>query len=1479
MRRWFLFVLLAVSFAFFSVPDSALAVIPSTPNLYSPAYGGNASGTVVNFSWYAADGAVDYYFEMATDAYFTNTVVEGWTGGTGVQITGMDDDGQIYYWRVTAWSYDGSATSFTWYFYNGPSAAPPTPSIVSPSYGANVSGTTVSLQWNQAARANNYYLQVATDSGFVNTIVDEWIGDYIGINLNVLDDGTTYYWRVAAGNSVGSSNYTTTYYFVNGPSAAPATPSIVAPGYGSNAPGATVLLQWSQAARANNYYVQVATDSGFVNKFVDEWVGNYLGLYLNLPDDGSTYYWRVASGNSLGSSNYTTTYHFVNGPSAIPAVPVPSYPGYGANVSGTTVALQWGQAARATNYYLQVATDSGFTNPIVDEWIGNYIGVNLNLLDDGQVYYWRVAAGNSLGTSSYSTTYYFTNGPSAVPVTPGLTSPGNGTKINGSIVIFQWTQAARANDYRLQLALDSGFTEVVFDEWLGNYIGIQLTGLPDNGQQFYWRVAAGNSLGSSGFTTGWNFVNGPSAVPAVPSMSSPTNGSVASGSSLILYWNPAQRANDYRVQLAIDSGFNNVVFDEWIGNYIGIQLNGFRDIGDQFYWRVSARNSLGESSFPYAWYFINGPSSVPPAPALVAPANNSNAEGYGLNFYWQAAARAESYDIQVATDINFNSIMKEETVLDLTAYIDGFANVGQDFYWRVAGMNSLGTGPFSTPFKFTNGTAQECVPVTGTGYGLLGNFYSHVDTCKDINNNYFMKDISRRWNLNPHLHNGQMNSNAEIRTELYNTGLMKDTDGNNIWNAANQKSAVDAHQHTSMVYDYFLNSSKLWSLNSYDGHGISMVNIVETPCGDDNAYWDGDAVNFCTGVNYTPLSAAIDIVAHEWGHAVTDKAAVRNSELIYEKQSGALNEGFSDWIGAAVNRYYGRPYWTIGEGVWVIRSLQNPKLYDQPDTYKDTSPGSFWFETDNCVPVCNPQDPRYNDCCGVHTNSGIPNKVFYLLGETGTHTHNGVSVQGLGITAAMRIGYWANVKYWSANATFLDALNGMVDAARELYGEDTNEMNQVKNAWAAVKVTTLPVISTSLSPAEGGSTSGGGTYEWGDVVTVTATPNSGYLFQNWTVNGTQVSTSANYTFTVNGTRNLVANFAVIPPTISVTPTSNDFGSVLVGAVSTPKSFTITNQGSQPLVIGTVYRDGTNPAEFLKYSDGCTGQSIPALGSCMIQMQFTPTTAGAKTAILAIPSNDTTTPLVQASLSGTGVTVSVYSITATSGVGGSISPSGTVSVTSNGSQTFTITPNIGFHLSDVKVDGGSVGAVTSYTFSNVTGNHTIDASFAVDLYTITTSAGTGGTISPTTAVVSYGGSQTFTITPNTGYAIANVVTDGISRGAITSYTFSNVTSGHSISASFDAIACPTLPVSISRPGSFSQTYQTLQEAFDAALTGDTIMSQASNLTGDLNINRNISIAAKGGYSCDFSTITGITTIKGNLTISSGTLIVDNLAISN
>jgi hypothetical protein len=141
----------------------------------------------------------------------------------------------------------------------------------------------------------------------------------------------------------------------------------------------------------------------------------------------------------------------------------------------------------------------------------------------------------------------------------------------------------------------------------------------------------------------------------------------------------------------------------------------------------------------------------------------------------------------------------------------------------------------------------------------------------------------------------------------------------------------------------------------------------------------------------------------------------------------------------------------------------------------------------------------------------------------------------------------------------------------------------------------------------------------------------------------------------------------------------------------------------------------------------------------------------------------------------------------SGTGGAISPAGTSSVSSGGSKTFTITPQTGYSIANVIVDGKSVGAVTNYTFSNVTASHSIAATFTANIVTYAISAsvsGTGGTISPSgTISVSSGGSKTFTITPKIFYRIANVIVDGQSVGSAANYTFSNVAANHTITAAF------------------------------------------------------------------------------------------------
>ncbi|MGB6873255.1 MAG: carboxypeptidase regulatory-like domain-containing protein [Dehalococcoidia bacterium] len=299
-----------------------------------------------------------------------------------------------------------------------------------------------------------------------------------------------------------------------------------------------------------------------------------------------------------------------------------------------------------------------------------------------------------------------------------------------------------------------------------------------------------------------------------------------------------------------------------------------------------------------------------------------------------------------------------------------------------------------------------------------------------------------------------------------------------------------------------------------------------------------------------------------------------------------------------------------------------------------------------------------------------------------------------------------------------------------------------------------PVIQYTItaSAGSGGSISPEGAVgvSHGGSQTFNITPSTGYKISDVLVDGASAGAVASYTFTdVTANHTIQATFSLIQYTITASAGSG--GSISpVGAVGVShgesKGFSITpNVG---YAIGGVLVDGTSVGAVSSYTftDVMANHSIHAAFN-MIQ----------------------------------------HTITASAGVGGNISPVGAVVVSHGQSQSFSITANAGYAISDVLVDGNSVGAVSSYSFPNVTGNHTIEAVFSVIQYTITASAGGGGSMSPVGAVgVSHGQSQGFSITPNTGYAIGGVLVDGTQVGAVSSYTFTNVTGNHSIHAAFNMI---------------------------------------------------------------------------------------------
>ena len=224
-----------------------------------------------------------------------------------------------------------------------------------------------------------------------------------------------------------------------------------------------------------------------------------------------------------------------------------------------------------------------------------------------------------------------------------------------------------------------------------------------------------------------------------------------------------------------------------------------------------------------------------------------------------------------------------------------------------------------------------------------------------------------------------------------------------------------AWENLGRTYDYYRDT---FGRDSYDNSGaelVASVHFCETP-GEDfaNAYWNGDQMVFGEG-----YAAPLDVTAHELTHAITDRTA----DLVYQCQSGALNESFSDIFASNVDT----DDWEIGEDLpgGAIRDMADPGRFGDPahvDDY-DTRP--------------NDSDPS-NDHGAVHSNSGIPNHAYYLI------------VQNIGRKDAEQVMYRVLTEELGPDSGFEDFRTASLKVARDLFGEGSSQVAQIDQSFAAV---------------------------------------------------------------------------------------------------------------------------------------------------------------------------------------------------------------------------------------------------------------------------------------------------------------------------------------------------------------------------------------------------------------------------------------------
>jgi len=318
---------------------------------------------------------------------------------------------------------------------------------------------------------------------------------------------------------------------------------------------------------------------------------------------------------------------------------------------------------------------------------------------------------------------------------------------------------------------------------------------------------------------------------------------------------------------------------------------------------------------------------------------------------------------------------------------------------------------------------QECTTL-GTGEAI---YEGNVNLITDNTNGSEHRLFSCNFTGNIHTRDLQNGTNFNTAIDITNNGL--------FWSAINHptdQAGIDVHWGMHESYDFLLGfgfngyGNNGEDVNSYINYGNNYVNAFFSP--------NQDLFAFGAGANNSEPLVTLDIVGHEFWHAVTHNTA----GLIYAGESGALNESWSDIFGTGIeNESTVQGFdWLIGDDlpIGAFRDMSNPNAFNQPDCYN----GVYYVPGGS-----------------VHNNNGIGNHWFYLLTDGGSGVNDcgkAYTVNGIGLNQALQIAFRALTVYMTPGTTFEEAREHCIQSAEDIFGACSPQYIATMNAWYAVCV-------------------------------------------------------------------------------------------------------------------------------------------------------------------------------------------------------------------------------------------------------------------------------------------------------------------------------------------------------------------------------------------------------------------------------------------
>ncbi|MCF8294838.1 MAG: hypothetical protein K9I34_02145 [Bacteroidales bacterium] len=662
-------------------------------------------------NWDSFAGTFHYNYQIDKLANFSSPALL-----SGLSFFMLDDDnnsdteyspaglefGTEYFWRVRSLNYLDTSAWTGDYFYTYP-----TVDVSSPNNNA-ITGTTVTIDWQPHTGVNYYQYQLDTTPLFNSALLQQGQNVYINAydgnqdtrhTFQNLYYGTTYYWRVRAGNQNDISDWSEVRNFHSA-----AVLELFYPMDGANT-FTEVNFSWEDLEGATHFQVQVDTLASFTSGMTEIYTISGSGVFsLSNLYFGKQYFWRVRAINMVDTTLWSATYDYYTYDLVGLFTPDQAE----INVD-TAVTLDWMAHTGAFAYEFQVDTSNTFTTAWLIQGLHSYLGSSSGLsdteydlvgLEENQYYFWRVRVMNEKDTSSWEERWFSTGSiPLVLPQPPALISPLH-NEINVTInPLLLWSSVPDAAGYYYQISKDYDFaTAMVYYTTDPQH---QMTSL-DYLEDYYWRVRTFDGNLISSWSSIYHFkTNQEKLVP--PVLLSPVTGLVSQPvEQLAFNWTDVYHANYYRIELSTTDNFLFNLIQEQVSSSYFMATSLLP--GENYFWRVKAMNdTLINSEWSEVWTFRT--LDVLDFPSLTSPINLANGQVLNnLMLDWEDVNLADAYEIEYAIDEYFllNPVHEVNVV---SYFILSSLNPVTTYYWRVRAIaDTMYHSDWSYVWNFTTTT-------------------------------------------------------------------------------------------------------------------------------------------------------------------------------------------------------------------------------------------------------------------------------------------------------------------------------------------------------------------------------------------------------------------------------------------------------------------------------------------------------------------------------------------------------------------------------------------------------------------------------------------------------------------------------------------------------------------------------------------------------------------------------------------------------